>query len=158
MKLSLETYHYLIRWISDHIIIIVASIFLFQAYYPYVPMEILGDQRIIGEDRAVPGGIIWLETHYNKYLPLQAEITKSLKCGMGKSIFISKEGGNNSTGIDLHTASPIVIPYLNPVEWQNVRDGMGGEAVCSIITTWEYEVGFSRKITVKKESPKFKIQ
>jgi hypothetical protein len=158
MKHPWETYHSFIRWIADHVIILVACIYLFQAFYPYEPMRVLGDQRVIGADRAVPGGVIWLQTHYNKYLPLQAEITKSLKCGLGRSIFISKEAGNNATGLDLTTTSPVMIPILTPVEWHRIKVDMGGQAVCTVSTTWEYEVGLSRKIPVVKESPKFQVQ
>jgi hypothetical protein len=154
----LETYHGLIRWIADHVIIFAFCILAFQYCFPYKPMEVIGKPRVINPERVVPGSIIWTETRYNKYLPYAASITKSLVCAPGQSIFISKEGGNNQVGIDRVTASPLVIPELNPVEWQRIRDLSGGAKHCVVRITWDYDIGFFHQPPIVAETEPFPVQ
>jgi hypothetical protein len=154
----LETFHGFIRWVADCIIIILFAIMAFQYCFPYKPMEVIGKPRVINPDRVVPGSIVWIETRYNKFLPYPANITKSLVCGPGQSIFISKDSGNNQVGLERITASPSVIPELNPVEWQRIRDKTNGAKACFIRLTWDYDIGIFHQPPIVAETQPFPVQ
>ena len=150
--------HGLIRWIADSIIIVIFAVMAFQYFFPYHPMEVIGKPRILNPDRVVPGGVVWVETTYNKYLPYPASITKSLVCGAGQSIFISKDSGNNQVGLSRVTASPSIIPELNPMEWKRIRDMTGGAKACKIRLSWDYEIGFFHQPPIVAETEPFPVQ